>query len=703
MEELISLLENFFSKDTRYHTKEEIKKQLKLKGENQEKILESAIKELEENGIIFFDSKKGYRIFPTDCDLVFGQIEINKAGTGFVHTKNGYTILIENIDLNGALNGDNVIASITSNKRKDFYSGEIFKIVKRKNGNLIFEVVGNGSCASLVPYNINENVLVDINSNQLKNLIDGEYVLVSVGCNNEYGTFKGNIEKIIGHKDDPNIELKTIFAKYNIPVEFDEEVLKEASLIPKEVSEEEIKDRVDLRNENIFTIDCDNTKDRDDAVGIKKLDNGNYLLKVNISHVSHYIKEGSKLFNEALTRCFSHYLGNTCNPMFPHTISNGICSLNQDVDRLTRTVEMEINYKGEIVNYNIYKSVINSKLEMSYSKVNDLLNGKSVKGYNKYYSDLSLMADLNYILEEARRNRNYLDFDTSEANILEKNDEIIGVAKNDLGLSGKIIENFMIIANNVVYSNFAWFTLAYRVHETPNEEKVREIIDILRKSGIKIPKIKNVNANTLKSIIENLGTDETAEVARECLLRSMKKAGYSTENLGHFALQLDTYGHFTSPIRRVIDLLTHTIIDNIEEFNVSKESFDHFDSLLKEVCKKANDIEKIGDLMEEEANDMLMAKYMKNHIGEEFEVIVTEIGKNSMLVRTKNLIRGKIKIENMLDDTYYYDRDKQAIIGKKEKKKYQIGTKLFVLVKNASPANRTINFEIPKQKIKKIS
>ena len=702
MEEIIELLEKLFSKDTRYHNKNEIIKALNIKGEKEQKVLDAALEVLIEEGIIFFDKKHGYRIFPTNNGFAFGELQINKSGTGFVHTSNGYTILIENCDLNGALNGDNVIVSNIFSKRKDYYSGEIYKITKRQTGNVVFEVVGNGVNASIVPYNINETVNVDINNSEFKNLIDGDLILINVGCESIDGVFKATISKVIGHKDDPDIDIKLIAEKYNVPVEFSEEVLEEVKLLPKEVEEKDLENRVDLRDENIFTIDCDKTKDRDDSVGIKKLDNGNYLLKVNIAHVSHYIKYGMKSFEEALNRCSSHYPGNTCIPMLAHIVSNGICSLNPNVDRLTRTVEMEINKYGEVVNYDIYLSVINSKMAMSYSNVNKVLNDEYVENYDKFKYDLKLMEELNTILNIARDKRNYINFNTLEVETLEdKKGKVVNFSKLDYGVAGEIIENFMLLANTTVYNHYSWNTLPYRIHEYPNKEKVKEVINILRASGINIPKIQNANSYTLKSIIDNLDDSELSLVIKEYLLKSMKKAKYDINNLGHFALQYDTYGHFTSPIRRIIDLIMHTIIDNVENFNYSLESINNYEKFLTDICNKANNIEKVDKLIEEETLDMLMAEYMEDKIGEEFSAIITDINNHCMMVRTDKLIRGKVKLEDLNDDKYYYDYDKKAIIGKKSNNKYQIGNKIVVLVKDASKNTRTVNFEIQNQKVLK--
>ena len=697
MEELSFLFKKVFNKDSRYHNLNEIKKILSIKGEEQEKTLHDTLNKLVETGVIFYEKNKGYKTFPTHAGIAFGNIEINKSGTGFVHTNDGYTILIENSDLNGALNGDSVIVSNIQNKRKDYYHGEVYKVVKRYTGNIILEVVKDGNRVSLVPYNNLESVNVNINKNELNNLIDGDIVLVKVGCDSSFDLYDATIDKIIGHKDDPDIDIKLIFEKYNIPVEFSDEIYEEAKKLPTIVKDSDLKNRVDLRNEIALTIDCDDTKDRDDSIIITKTNQGNYILKVNIAHVSHYIKNDSLIFKEALKRTTSHYPGNTCIPMLPHIISSGICSLNPNVDRLTRTVEMEIDNEGNIVNYSVYNSVINSKKAMSYSDVNRVLNGENVADYMEFKRELELLNDLNILLENKRNKRNYINFDTSEPRIIKDNySDSYKLYPNKLGTAGQIIENCMLITNETVYKHFAWHLLAYRVHEKPNEEKVKEVINILKTSGIKIPKINNVDSASLKSIIDSLNNDDVSEIVREYLLRSMKKAKYGTVNVGHFALQYDIYGHFTSPIRRVIDLITHMTIDSIETFDYSEDSIKKFEKFLQEVCERTNRIEKISKIIEEEVIDMIMAKEMSKHVGEQYEVYVMDVSKHSMLVRTKNLVRGKVKLENMEDDTYYFDNDKKAIIGKKTKKKYQIGNKIVVLVKDACKETRTINFEIPK-------
>ena len=701
MDELILMLKELFEKNKNFYTFASIKKLLNIKGEEKNKILSKALNEMVESGDIFYDKKLGYRAFPTKDGYAFGTLYLNKVGTGFVTTNDGYTILIENSDLNGALNGDSVIVYNIFQRVKDYFHGEIYKVTKRKTGKILYEVVGSGDKATLVPYNQSENVPVYINKNDMKKLMDGDVILVKVGCNMDFGMYEGYIDNIVGHITDPDIDIKLICNKYGIPYVFSKNAKEEADKMKEYVDGDDLTGRVDLRKENIFTIDCDNTKDRDDSVGIKKLDNGNYLLKVNISHVSHYISKDSAIFKEALMRTTSHYLGNSVIPMIPSKISNGICSLEPGKDRLTKTVELEINNNGEVVNYNIYDSAINSRLAMSYSNVNKVLNGEQLPEYLPYKEDLELMKELNDILEKARDKRNYINFDTPEVEtIQDKESNTTIFSKLDYGTAGKIIENFMLVANETVYKHFAWHILAYRVHEFPDEKKVREILKILKSSGIKLPKIENIDSRSLKTIINSLNDDEISQIVKEYLLKGMKKARYDTKNVGHFALQYDTYGHFTSPIRRIMDLIMHMTIDDIENFDYSENSVKSFENFLNDICEKTNKIEKIDELMTNEYLEMKMAEYMKDHIGEEFEVYVTDILKRGMIVRTKNLIKGKVRIDDMEDDQYHYDESTHALIGRNTKKKYQLGNKLCVLVKDASKESATIYFSLPKQKVK---
>lgn len=690
---------DFCNKNNRFIIANDLKKYLKISGEEQTECFFDALKALEENGSLFFHKQKGYRILTNDLGFAYGEIEINKEGTGFVHTKDGYKIIIDNKNLNGALNGDYVlISSIEYGKRNDF-KGEVYKVLKRKSGEVIFEVVGNGVLAILIPYNINQNVPVLINKNEYKNLVDGEYICVKVGTEKVNGEYLAEIQKVIGHKNDADIDINLIYMKYGVPIDFSEAVLKEANELPTEVTEDEIDGRVDLRDRKIITIDCDGTKDRDDAIYGERLPNGNFKLFVSISDLSHYVKRGSKLFEEAINRRTSHYPNNTCNPMFPHKLSNGICSLNENVDRLTKTCEMEITPEGKVVDYNVYKSVIKSRKAMKYSEVNKVLNGETIEGYEEYTEQLNLLNEISKALESARNKRNCVDFGINDIEI-DQDDQrnTKGFVMRGNGVAGRIIENCMLITGTTIAEHFSWLPFIYRVHEAPSEEAVREVIKILRLSGFDIPKFNNIDEKMINVILDKVKNSDQAKVVRTMLLQSMKRARYDVNNVGHFALQLLKYCHFTSPIRRVSDFMIHTLIDELESFDYSSDSIERLERELAEIADRASSAEKIAQLIEEEALAMSMAEYMEGHIGEKFNGIITKVYQNGMFVETDGMITGKIAFENMLDDYYYYVAEKHAIMGKHTKKKYQIGKRVCVVVKDACKQTRTINFEIGKEK-----
>ena len=474
--------------------------------------------------------------------------------------------------------------------------------------------------------------------------------------------------------------------------------------LPKEVLEKDLLGRKDLRDKCFLTIDCDNTKDRDDAICVEKLPNGNYKLYVSISDVSHYVKPGTKLFEEALKRCNSHYVNNTCNPMFPEEVSNGICSLHANVDRLTKTVEMEIDSTGEVISYDIYKSVINSKRAMKYSKVNKILDGISVSGYDEFAEELKLMHELNLILESKRHERNYVDFDISDVEQVENEfGEVVDFKRSETGNAQLLIENFMVMANETVAKHFYWLPFMFRIHEEPDRQAIDDVLILLRKAGFNIPNYKNIDARTLKGILKNLGKSDKLDIAKSMILMRMKRARYCINNTGHFALQLQNCCHFTSPIRRIADFIIHTIIDELDKLDYSFGGINKLETELQAICENASRMEKISKEIEEKGMQLEMAKYMEKYIGKEFEAYITEIYQHGMLAKTENMIVGKIKLEDILDDKYYFDYNKNAIIGKENKHKFTIGQKVYVIVKEASKANRTISFKIEEQKVKKLT
>lgn len=703
MEELMNSIIKYFEQNNKGFSFKELEKHFEIKGEEQTDIFNNALNLLVEDGCLFFDGKT-YKLFTPDLGLAYGEIEINRLGNGIVHTPYGI-IFIDNKNLNGALNGDKVsIGNIVKSSRRNNFEGKVFQVLKRRTGKVIYKVKGNGFDAQLVPYNENENIEIFINKNEFKDLKNGDYIVVTVSTEKIDNKFLGEISKVITCENDKNKDVVILYEEYDIPIEFPKEVMEEVKKLPKEVLNQDLIDRKDLRDKCFLTIDCDNTKDRDDAICIEKMPNGNYKLYVSISDVNHYVKPGSKLFEEALRRCNSHYVNNTCNPMFPEELSNGICSLHANVDRLTKTVEMEIDSNGDVVNYDIYKSVINSKRAMKYSKVNKILDGISVNGYDEFADELKLMQELNLILETKRHERNYVDFDISDVEQIENDfGEVIDFKPGETGNAQLLIENFMVIANETVAKHFYWLPFIFRIHEEPDKQAVDDVLVLLRKAGYNIPNYKNIDARTLKGILKGLNKTDKLDIAKSMILRRMKRARYCVNNLGHYALQLQNYCHFTSPIRRIADFIIHTIIDELDKLDYSTEGINKLETELQAICENASRMEKISKEIEEKGMQLEMAKYMEKYIGKEFEAYITEIYQHGMLAKTENMIVGKIRLEDILDDKYYFDYNKNAIIGKENKRKYTIGQKIYVVVKDASKATRTISFKMEEQKVKKLT
>lgn len=691
MEEVKKLIEEFIEKNNKI-TEEKLKKALKIKGETKTKIYNKALKELREEGKIYQDEKERLTPFSKNQELIHGKIKINKAGNGFIEDSQK-TIYIENKDLNGALDEDIVIIEKDQNPK-------VKQILKRNKENIVLEVQKENK-TKLIPHHKNQNIKVDINKNELKNLSNGDLILVKITTEKTNDKYKGEIIKTIGNKNEKETELKALALEYGVPVEFSKESIQEAKNIKQSVTKEDLKDRIDLRQKQIVTIDCDDTKDRDDAVYVEKTKDGNYKLYVSIIDISHYIKPNTSLYEEARKRCTSHYLNNICIPMFPKEISNGICSLNENEDRLTKTCEMKINKKGEVIDYKIYDSVINSKKAMKYSEVNQVLENKNLKEYTPFIKQLKIMEELNKILEQNKHQRAYLDFDIQEIKVNERKDgKIENFTLRSQKTAEKIIENFMILANQTIANHYSWLPFIYRVHEAPNEEKIKETIEKIKKSGIKIPNNVNTNPYSIKKALDKIKEKDEHGIYRKELLKSMKKAKYDTTNEGHFALQLDTYTHFTSPIRRLPDFIIQTLISKIDTLDYSKESIENLEKTLNEVAKESSKVEKIAIELEDEALKMAMAEYMENHIGETTNGVITDIYISGALIKTVNQITGKLKLEDMKDDKYYVDKDQNVIIGKKTREKYHLGDQIEVTVKKADKKERTINFEKVRKRTK---
>lgn len=586
-------------------------------------------------------------------------------------------------DINGALKNDLCLFVIDKESKK----AKVKKIIKRFNDLVVCELMDN----KLKIYGDNKHV--DIPSNERSRLVEGSRVLIKL----KNDGLNGNIVEIIGHKDDPGIDLIQIALSKCFSLDFSEEYLKELEKFPNHVKEDEIKGRLDLRNKLIYTIDCDNTKDMDDAISVEKKENGNYVLGVHIADVSHYVKLGSEIFKEAFKRGNSLYMLNTVIPMIHKFLSNGICSLNPSVDRLTKSCFMEIDKDGNIVDYKIVKSVIRSKKKMKYSEVNKLLEeNKMVAGYEPFIDNLKLANELNNILNKARIERGYVKFMSNDLIVeLDKNNKPLEFKMQEQKTAETMIENCMLMANQTVAINYSWLPFIYRIHEMPDKNTVINILQFLKKLGYNIPLIKNVdNQKALQGILRDLSSDKDFKIISNFILRGMKKAKYSTENTGHFALAYEHYTHFTSPIRRLSDLMVHILIDLYEKNNyMINEEIENLEQLLIDVCIQASFKERKAIDAENEANAMKMAEYMEGHINEYFNGKIINIDSSGVTVEVNNII-GHVNFSDIKKDSYKFNKENFTLFGKKTKQTLKIGDNVRIKVLSASKEYRTIDFAI---------
>lgn len=644
-----------------------------------DKTLLSDLNTLEEQGIITVLSD--YFQALDKNNYATGNIKFYKDCGVFYFDNIKYKIHLD--DINGALKNDLCLFVIDKESKK----AKVKKIIKRFNDLVVCELMDN----KLKIYGDNKHV--DIPSNECSRLVEGSRVLIKL----KNDGLNGNIVEIIGHKDDPGIDLIQIALSKCFSLDFSEEYLKELEKFPNHVKEDEIKDRLDLRDKLIYTIDCDNTKDMDDAISVEKKENGNYVLGVHIADVSHYVKLGSEIFKEAFKRGNSLYMLNTVIPMIHKFLSNGICSLNPSVDRLTKSCFMEIDKNGNIVDYKIVKSVIRSKKKMKYSEVNKLLEeNKMVAGYEPFIDNLKLANELNNILNKARIERGYVKFMSNDLIVeLDKNNKPLEFKMQEQKTAETMIENFMLMANQTVAINYSWLPFIYRIHEIPDKNTVINILQFLKKLGYNIPLIKNVdNQKALQGILRDLSSDKDFKIISNFILRGMKKAKYSTENTGHFALAYEHYTHFTSPIRRLSDLMVHILIDLYEKNNyMINEEIENLEQLLIDVCIQASFKERKAIEAENEANAMKMAEYMEGHINEYFNGKIINIDSSGVTVEVNNII-GHVNFSDIKKDSYKFNKENFTLFGKKTKQTLKIGDNVRIKVLSASKEYRTIDFAI---------
>ena len=661
-----------------------IKREFKISYDDVQEVL----KELELDAKVILNDDI-VRIFPDNNIFYQGTIYIDKLNNGYLKSKN-QRFVIPTKCLNGSLNGDTVLIAKGDSLEDGRFVAVVKKIIKRKKDYIACVKIGD----SLTPYGINIPYKLEIEGDY-SHIEDYTALLIELDNKIKNKTLTGRIVKTITHRNDPNYEEKIIATLRGFPLTFSYEALEEANNINEEITEEDIKNRKDFRDELIFTIDCDETKDMDDAVSIKKDDNGHYHLGVHIAHVAHYIKPGSCLWNEALERGTSVYMANSVIPMLPQRLSNGICSLNPNEDKLTLSTMIEFDNNGKIVDYEIVESVIQSRAKLKYSEVNELLeNNNNVANYpSDICSSLELMQELSQKIENQKEKRGCLSFESSEIKIhYDENNEPCEFVQRESRSAEKLIENFMVSANECVAQNYSWMPFLYRVHDKPDNDKLEEILDFISNNFQHIPRIQNFSNKAIQNILMNLKNNtEKFKLFSSLILPSMARAKFSTINIGHFGLALDDYSQSTSPIRRFNDLVIQHMIEICE--TVTADNYDSIQMKLEDIAKHCSNREYNADMAEREANNVEMAKYINNHIGESFKAIITQVNNNGITILTDNNITGFIPFDNIKNDYYTYNHANRVLLGKHHNNKIAIGDKIIARAQESSIGTGLVLFE----------
>lgn len=679
---------------------EEIVEKLTISSAEDIRALQQTL-DMMEKEFLLYRSNKGKYMLLKNSPLKKGVVRANKKGFAFVDVDDmDEDVYINKDNVNGAIQDDVVLVEITSPKNIDKLEGRILKIVERTKDTYVGEINFKNNMGYITLDDKKVNLNIEVSKKNSLNAVDGHKVLVKVLSYYGKNNARGEVIKIIGHKNDPGTDILSIAYKYEINDVFSDEVVEQVKTIPSEVSDEDKKGRVDLTDQVIFTIDGDDTKDIDDAVSIEKLANGNYKLGVHIADVSYYVKEGDPLDNDAMQRGTSVYLVDRVIPMLPHELSNGICSLNPNVDRLAISCVMEINKQGKVEKYDIFESVIRSRIQMTYKKVNKFLEENIiVEGYEEFAPHLALMQELAQILRKMKHDRGYINFDVDEAKILvDENCHPTEITLRNRGKGEMLIEDFMIAANECVAEHIYHMGLPfiYRVHEYPKEERIRSYLNFVSLLGYQtVGNIKDIHPKTMQKILESLSDKPEYKILSSLLLRSMQKAVYKPENLGHYGLASKYYTHFTSPIRRYPDTTVHRLLRTyLFQHKLDNETINHWQEKLPFVAEHSSKMERASVDCEREVEDMKMAEYMEDHIGEEFEGIISSVTNFGMFVELDNLIEGLVPIKDM-KGFYHFDENTMTLTS--EKIKYSLGERLLVKVVRASKEEKIIDFEIVKK------
>lgn len=662
------------------------------------------LEELEEDSTIC-KTKKGKLISPKEMGYFVGKFVSHRKGFGFVESDEEYTqdLFIPSSEINGAMHNDRVMAEIitpaTDERRAE---GKIIKIVQREVTHIVGVFQPNKNFGFVIPDDKKFNKDIYIPKKFFSGARENDKVVCEITVwPQEDRKPEGKVIEILGQKGERVVEIHSIVKAHGLPEEFPKKVLDEAENVAVEIPQEEIERRFDIRNLKTFTIDGDDAKDLDDAVSIDVLPNGNFKLGVHIADVTHYVKEKSKLDKEALKRATSVYLVDTVIPMLPKTLSNGVCSLNPFEDKLTLSVFMEIDDKGNVVKYDIKETIINSKARMTYTEVSDILENDDEKlkqTFSNLVEEFKNAETLARILMGRRKKRGAIDFDFPEAKIILNGDgEVVDIKEYERRISNKIIEEFMLISNETIAEHYFWLELpfVYRIHETPSVEKMQNLSKFVSTFGYTIKgDMEDVHPKELQGIVQKIkGKREEAAIST-IMLRSLRQAKYSPECVGHFGLAAKYYSHFTSPIRRYPDLQIHRIIKEQLNNKLSHKRIDQLKNIVEYSSVQSSERERSADLAERDVKDFYKCLYMYDKVGEEFDGIVSSVTSFGMFIELPNTVEGLTRLANMKDDYYIYDDQTYTIMGERTKKTFRIGDAVRIKVDNVSIELREIDFKL---------
>jgi ribonuclease R len=709
MEELQSHIDRIlsFMREESYKplTVKELEEAFGVDGSEEFKDFVKALVHMEDKGIVVRTRSNRYGI-PERMNLIRGKVIGHAKGFAFVSPfEQGMDdVFIPPSEMRSAMNGDVVLVRIDKRSSNGNRSeGTIIRIIERGVTQTVGTYVDNKQFGFVVADDkrIANDIFIPKSAN--KGAVDGHKVIVKITKYPEGRmSAEGEVIDILGHKNDPGIDILSVIHKFGLPQEFPEDVIAQANETPDEINPDEIKNRRDLRDETIVTIDGADAKDLDDAVMVKKLDNGNYKLGVHIADVSYYVREGSPIDVEAAERGTSIYLVDRVIPMIPHRLSNGICSLNPKVDRLTMSCEMEINDKGEVVHHEIFQSVIKTTERMTYSDVNGILKDKDEELLERFEPLLpmfELMEELADVLRRKRFGRGAIDFDFKEAKVLvEEDGHPSDVVIRERSIAERLIEEFMLAANETIAEHFHWLNVpfVYRIHEDPNPEKLNRFFEFITNFGYVVKGSANeIHPRALQKVLEEVQGTPEETVISTVMLRSMKQARYEPESLGHFGLSAEFYTHFTSPIRRYPDLIVHRLIRSyLIDGSIDEEKRQKWAEKLPAITEHSSDMERRAVEAERETDEMKKAEFMEDKIGQEFDGMISSVTNFGLFVELANTIEGLVHVSYLTDDYYRYDERHLAMIGERTGNVYRIGDEITIRVINVNKDERSIDFEI---------